>query len=138
MEFYSERCSDWLEKNNNIHPDKLMMEIHRFEKMISETSNTSEQADAIDDLQLTIQLLQERLSDTRSSQTPSSEISIIDKSPLQPTIQPTTEAWDTASLTHYDKQNVEVLNKATRAQRKADILTIPGVQLGTASLKKKN
>jgi hypothetical protein len=81
MEFYSERCGDWLEKTPNIHPDKLAMEITRFQGMLAQlgadpgsdnssssgngssnnNGSSSDNDELAEDLALTIQLLEERL-----------------------------------------------------------------------------
>ncbi|NRB41101.1 MAG: hypothetical protein HRU20_21955 [Pseudomonadales bacterium] len=123
MEFYSERCSDWLEKNPNIHPNKLAMEVKRFQGMLDKTPATD--ADSIDDLQLTVQLLDDRIQSVSTSQT---EV---------PKPQ-NNNNWDTSSLTQHGETQVEVLDPVTKAQRKSQILTIPGVQLGTATLKRRD
>ena len=132
MEFYSERCSDWLDKNHNIHPDKLAMEIQRFENMLnqSQAASDTEQQDHIDDLQLTIQLLQERLTSFSVEPTDQLPASAVETAPMS-----NNESWDTSSLTGHGEQATEVLDPATRAQRKKEILNIPGIQLASAGLK---
>lgn len=134
MEFYSERCSDWLEKNKHIHPDKLTMEVQRFEKLLNEnhTQNDIQQQDHIDDLHLTIQLLKERLASLVVEE-PNKER----KKTIQTIEKPINEPWDMSSLTHHGEQATEILDPETRAQRKSEILNIAGIQLGTSDLKKR-
>ena len=124
MEFYSERCNDWLEKNNNIHPKKLNMEVARFQKMLSDNESQQPiQQDHIDDLKLTLQLLNERLI------TPDQKIDM--PAPEQE------QHWDTSSLTHHEQASHESLSLLEKTQRREAILACNGIQLGTANLKKR-
>ena len=133
MEYYSERCADWLEKNNNIHPDKLNMEINRFQSLLNEAERLEDQ-DSFDDLQLTVQLLSERLATFTETAPHQSEASEQAPAPSQQTDSSKT-TWDTTSLTHHGEQPSEILDSQTKAQRKSELLKIPGIQLGTSALK---
>ncbi|CAA0091587.1 Uncharacterised protein [BD1-7 clade bacterium] len=152
MEYYSERCSDWLDKNTTIHPKKLAMEIERFQKMLKDTEAQQSDTDQVDDLELTVQLLRERLFQID----PTGEVSGIPTTNEAPqatadainipndvaAAQTATDAsapasanqWDLTPLVPTDIEP-EILDEATRQQRKQDILQIPGVNLGT-TLKK--
>lgn len=131
MQHYSERCSDWLEKNANIHPDKIDMEIRRFRSMLENAEKQSvKDQDSLDDLLLTVQLLEERRQNYNSS---------LNSHQLTDTTKETDSAlmWDTGSLTDHDTAEPEKLPEDIKALRKAELLEIPGVQLGIKNLKEK-
>ena len=134
MEFYSERCADWLDNNPNIHPVKLSMEVKRFQSMLA-TAEQQNNPDQIDDLQLTVQLLSERL----NSQTLTQPAVNTDTSPSANALDTDQETtlWDASSLTHHGEQTPEILDVATREKRKDQLLMVPGIQLGTSSLKRR-
>ena len=132
MEFYSERCADWLDNNPNIHPDKLSMEVKRFQSMLA-NAELQNNPDQIDDLQLTVQLLSERLNGEALTQSAANTVT----SPSATAHDTDQQAalWDASSLTHHGEQAPEILDDATKEKRKDQLLMVPGIQLGTSSLK---
>ncbi len=134
MEFYSERCHDWLEKNDKIHPDKIRMEIKRFESLLSQAEQESLN-DNIDDLSLTIQFLNERLSSLSDVKT---SITNNEFDAQKHDHSSDDGNWDSSSLTNFDPKKVERLSPVEKQERHAALLTFEGIQLGTNSLKKRD
>lgn len=136
MEHYSERCSDWLDKNHHIHPNKIEMEIKRFRNMLDLAQRQQEtDQDNIEDLHLTVQLLEERL--IRLQVSPPQTDKSVNNQRTSPTssVTETASTWDTSSLTQHDGSQIEVLPNDIRASRKKALLDLPGIQLGTKNLK---
>ncbi len=151
MEFYSERCADWLEKNTNIHPKKLEMEISRFNSMLTEAETKDAESDEVDDLTLTLQLLQERLIQldphSPALKTLAQSASVASSDEQNPGSAPAPEAlslqtnadlaspseparWDLTPLNPVDVEP-EHIDEATRRERRAELLKIPGIDLGS-------
>lgn len=143
MEFYSERCQDWLNKSQRIHPDKLVMEVDRFKKMYDACG--PDDIDAKEDLALTVQLLEERLQADQQNLVPSqesSEPSLSDLSPdayqLSDTPKAQDLAWDLQSLTDPSDIEVEVLDTKTKTARKKALLNHPSIGLGVSGIKQRS
>lgn len=167
MEFYSERCQDWLEKSDRIHPDKLAMELERFKKMHEACSEENQESK--EDLALTVQLLQERLTDDLNSLNDQSNVATNHSSTVvgvesfsevviasSETIVPSSEtinveayvlsesprvddmAWDLSSLSNPENIEVETLDLDTKIARKQALLDHPSIALGVAGIKNNN
>lgn len=166
MEFYSERCQDWLEKSDRIHPDKLAMELERFKKMHEACSE--EDQESKEDLALTVQLLQERLTDDLNHLNDQSNVSASHSSTVvgagsssdvvvasSETIESSSETnadayvlsesprvddmtWDLSSLSNPENIEVETLDLDTKVARKQALLDHPSIALGVAGIKNNN
>lgn len=136
MEFYSERCQDWLNKSQRIHPDKLAMEVERFKKMHDECN--PDNTEAKDDLALTVQLLEERLHEDQLVQADDTASISPEAYPLSDTPNEHNAVWDLNSLTDPAGVEIEVLDLQTKAARKQALLDHPSIGLGAAVIKPKN
>ena len=131
MEFYSERCHDWLENHVNIHPEKIQMEIKRFQHLLMQAEKQT-LTDNIDDLNLTLQFLQERLSQLNENSSTLAKNSEVVPHQDEANFE---QSWDSSSLTSYDQRKIERLSSIEKNQRKVALLNIEGIQLGTSNLK---
>lgn len=142
MEFYSERCQDWLNKSQRIHPDKLVMEIERFKKMHEECR--LDDIEAKEDLALTVQLLEERLDADQldlveKSEDASQDHAVTPESfKLSDTPNQQGPNWDLDSLTDPLGIETEILDTETKKARKQALLDHPSIALGVAGIKNNN